>query len=75
MNLDKDHIVQMGAEEQGPALTLVEGGPEDGAAVPIDSRMPVGAKTLLGGAVYVLSPQRKLIFSEEETKKLPSRRS
>lgn len=41
--------------------------------VSIDSRMPVGAKTILNGDVYVLGEDRKLHFCPEETKKVYSK--
>ncbi len=60
-------------EEAGPGLVDCVGGPEDGTSVPIDPKMPPGAKTIISGAVYSLSLlDRKLHFSQEETDKLRS---
>lgn len=49
-------------------LTFV-GGPFDGELAPLDSSAPVGAKIPAGNAVYVLTPERRLEFSQEETDK------
>lgn len=41
---------------------------------PIDPKMPVGAKTLIGNRVYVLQANRSLLYSKEETEKFQESR-
>lgn len=57
-------------EEAGTDMVEAVGGDSDGVMVPVDPRMPVGAKTLLSKQVYVLSGERKFVFSQEETDKM-----
>ncbi len=51
---------------------LVEcvGGELDGTWVPLPAEAPVGAKTGVGGGVYVLEVDRKLHYSQAETVKV-----
>lgn len=56
----------------------VSGGPDDDCWVQIDPRMPIGAKTMLAGGVYVLNRMKDgghlyLEFSPEETAKIDKR--
>lgn len=57
--------------------TLCTGGPADDNWHAIDPKMPVGGKTMVAGAVYVLKQDtmggRFLEFSAEETAKLKAR--
>jgi hypothetical protein len=57
-------------EEHLPVMTLCLGGENDNLSVPTEPEMPTGAKTLIAGQVYVMSQERKLVFSAKETKKL-----
>ncbi len=49
----------------GMAVTI--GGKSEATYVPIDPRMPVGAKTAIGLEVYVLEQDGKLHYSEVDT--------
>lgn len=62
------------AEESGPSMAVLEGGPLDGDSLQIDPKMPVGAKVPISSTVYVFTPEKKLVFSKEETDKLMKRR-
>lgn len=53
-------------EEVGSEMTLLVGGTLDGDYVPIDPRMPIGAKTRIGTKqIYQLKEDRKLHFIGE----------
>lgn len=41
---------------------------------PIDPKMPIGAKTLIGNRVYILQADRTLLYSKEETEKFQESR-
>jgi hypothetical protein len=62
----KSHIA---AEEGiGASMTILDGGNAHGDYAPVEG-MPVGAKTIVGGQVYVLKNDGKLHYSKEETDK------
>lgn len=62
----KSHIA---AEEGiGASMTILEGGNAHGDYAPVEG-MPMGAKTIVGGQVYVLKNDGKLHYSKEETDK------
>lgn len=62
----KSHIA---AEEGiGASMTTLEGGNSHGDYAPIEG-MPVGARTIVGGQVYVLQSDGKLHYSKEDTDK------
>jgi hypothetical protein len=51
------------AEEKGPMMVQVNGGPDDGTFAPVDREMPVGAKVRISG-VYELKIQNGTKFLE-----------
>lgn len=57
-------------EEGGPLHVYVKGGSLDGDMLAIDSKMPLGAKTLLNGEVYIRGEDRQLHYSEEDTQEV-----
>ncbi len=60
-------------EAQDGIMVQTSNGPVDGDWVSVDPQMPVGAKRVLAGGVYVLKQEGKqtfLEYSEEETLKL-----
>ena len=68
--LDKQHQrrledIQQSIErdEHGPLMVFCEGGDNDQTYVTIDSAMPIGAYTLIGGQRYRLRPDRKLEYA------------
>lgn len=58
-------------KEEANAERMVEAidGPADGCMVGVPGDMPVNAKTLVAGNVYILSPGNVLRFSEEDTRR------
>ena len=58
-------------EQEGKRVVPSVGGVLQGDYVPIDTAMPVGAKTLIAEQVYILQADGKLHFSFEETLALP----
>ncbi len=71
----QDQAEAAAREESGTKLTYLVGGDLDGDMMPLNPSMPVGAKTLLSGQVYVLEADRKLHFSQEETIKFNERKA
>jgi hypothetical protein len=61
-------------EERGTGMTYLVGGDLDGDMVPVDPGMPVGAKTLMAGQVYVLKADKNLHYSKEDTEKFKERK-
>ena len=49
-------------EEKEPCVAQLLGGASNGDCIPIDSQMPVGAKTRVGNEVYQLQVDHKLHF-------------
>lgn len=60
-------------EEQLPVMTMCLGGENDGLMAPTHPEMQPGNKALVSGEVYIMSQERKLVFSEMETKKLANK--
>ena len=54
-------------EDAGPVQVFAVGGPADNALVPVNPKMPIGAKMFAAGAVYVFAEDRHLHYSEQET--------
>lgn len=63
-------------EAAGEQTVGLVGGPVGSEDVPtfvqVAAAMPVGAKTVVAGSVYVLGEDRQLHYSEDETKRLKS---
>lgn len=72
----KEMARHVNAEEDitGSMVEFV-GGAANGDMAPLDSKCPVGAKTKIGNEVYVLSSERKFVYSEEETRKYNQNKS
>lgn len=63
----RDQQVEAYQEENSRQLTLLQGGDSDGVAISAPPNLPVGAKTLQAGQVYVKGEDQLFHFSPEET--------
>jgi|ERR1700738_4384914 len=70
---EREAIGELVDDSGGTAMVELVGCPDDvdgGTMVPINSAMPVGARTVVAGDVYVFQADGKLHWSEEFTKKM-----
>jgi hypothetical protein len=57
-------------ERAEPAARLCAGGKQDGATVTVSAGMPIGARTVLSGQVYVLAGSGRLEYDQIATQAL-----
>ncbi len=63
----RDQRIQAEQEEASRELMVLHGGKSDATMTPVQRNMPIGAKIIRDGEVYVLGEDGRLCFSQEDT--------